>query len=480
MKMAEPARSTPSNRSRKKLPKMKIGIVGTGITGLSAAFALSQDHDVTLFNDDPRPGGHSHTLELDLPEGPVPVDAGFIVFNRKNYPNFNRLLEHFEVPTQVSDMTFGVSIDEGGLEFKGGFGLSALFAQRRNLIRPRFLKLLRAIVRFHEVATNALLDPKPLPPTLSEFLTTHGLHRTNLGRDYLYPMMAAIWSGTSATMGDMPTGSFLRFFHNHGLLSINGKPLWYTVSGGAKSYVQKMLSQLKVTKRFGTPIQHIERRYHEAIVVDAKGQRESFDEVILATHCDQALRLLGPGASEDEQHILSAIPYAPNRAYMHTDTRLMPRRREAWSSWNYLRAGSVHEAEDRPIALSYWMNNLQNLPTKTNVFLTLNPETPPADDTILHELSFDHPQFGTASAAAQARLAEIQGQQRVWFAGAWAGYGFHEDGCQAGLAIAETLGSPAPWARKVVPVSSAVNCVDRTSYLRRALEDREALAVAAE
>ena len=460
---------------------MRIGIVGTGITGLSAAFALSKDHEVTLFNDDPRPGGHSHTLELDLPEGPVPVDCGFIVFNRKNYPNFSRLLEHFKVPTQASDMTFAVSVDGGGLEFKGGLGLGPLFAQRRNLVRPRFLKLLRAIVRFHEVATRALLDLKPLPATLAEFLEMHGLHRTNLARDYLYPMMAAIWSGKSAGMGDMPTSSFLRFFHNHGLLSINGKPLWYTVTGGAKTYVQTMLAQLDVKKRFGKAITRIERHFDRVILVDEQGHGQEFDEVILATHSDQALKILGSGATQAEREILGAIPFAPNKAYMHSDTRLMPRRKQAWASWNYLRnSKGPHEAEDRPIALSYWMNNLQNLPTRENVFLTLNPEKAPDPAKTYNEITFDHPQFSPASAKAQADLAEIQGQHRVWFGGAWCGYGFHEDGCQAGLALAETLGSLAPWSREVIPVSSAVNCVTRTSYLQRAAEDQATLAIAAQ
>ena len=281
-------------------------------------------------------------------------------------------------------------------------------------------------------------------------------------------------------MGDMPTRTFLQFFHNHGLLSIDGKPLWYTVTGGSQTYVQALLSDLKVTKRFGTPIVRVERHPGHVVVVDQDGHGEAFDEVILATHSDQALALLGSGASEQERDVLSAIPYAPNKGYLHTDAALMPKKKRAWGSWNYLRGGKASEAEDRPVALTYWMNNLQSLPTQTDVFLTLNPDTPPRQETVFQEFAFDHPQFGPKSRAAQARLHTIQGQQRVWFAGAWCGYGFHEDGCQAGLAIAETLGSPAPWAREVVPVSSAVNCVDRTAYLQRLADQAEALAIAAE
>lgn len=459
---------------------MKIGIVGSGIAGLSAAFALGPNHDVTLINDDSRPGGHSHTVTIDLPEGQIPVDCGFIVFNRKNYPNFSRLLDYLNVKTQLADMTFATSIDSGGLEFKGGFGLSALFAQRRNVVRPRFLNLLRAINKFHRVATDAFLDPKPLPNTLSEFLSIHKLDKTHLSRDYLYPMMAAIWSGKSASMGEMPTRTFLQFFHNHGLLSIDGKPLWYTVTGGSKTYVSALLNHLDIRTKFGSAARNIQRLDSEVIIECEDGHAESFDEVILATHSDQALSLLGANATLAEKEILGKVPYAPNKGYLHTDKSLMPRKKRAWGSWNYLRQGKAHEAENRPVSLTYWMNNLQRLPTKTDVFLTLNPEHPPEERSILRELRFDHPQFGPQSSAAQAKLHTIQGQKRVWFAGAWCGYGFHEDGCQAGLAIAETLGSPAPWAREVVPVSSAVNCVDRTSYLQRKNAITEAVAIAAE
>ncbi len=458
---------------------MRIAIVGAGITGLSAAYALAPDHDVTLYNDAARPGGHSHTVTLDLPEGPVPVDCGFIVFNRKNYPNFSKMLHTLGVAMQRSDMTFATSIEGGGLEFKGGYGLGALFAQRRNLVRPRFHALLRAILRFHEVSSQAFLTPGPLPETVGEFLALHRLDTTALARDYLYPMMAAIWSGTSARMGVMPTRTFLRFFHNHGLLSIGGKPLWDTVSGGAQTYVRALLDSLTLQTRFGTPVRRVERHENQVIVVDREGYGQAFDEVILATHSDQALALLGAGASPLERTLLGAIPYAPNRAYLHGDPALMPRKPRAWASWNYLRAGRAQDAEQAPVALTYWMNNLQNLPTQTQVFLTLNPDIQPRTDTIWRELNFDHPQFGPESQAAQAALHTIQGQQRVWFAGAWCGYGFHEDGCQAGFAIAETLGSPVPWARQVVPISSAVNCVDRTAYLQRLADRAAALAVAA-
>ena len=453
---------------------MRIAIVGAGVTGLSAAYALAPNHDVTLYNEIKRPGGHSHTVTLDLPEGPVSVDCGFIVFNRKNYPHFSRLLDALGVTTQRSDMTFSTSIDDGSLEFKGGQGLNCLFAQRRNLVRPRFFGLIRAIMRFHHVATQAFLSPEPLPDTLAQFLSLHRLDTTSLARDYLYPMMAAIWSGATSHMGAMPTRTFLQFFHNHGLLSIDGKPLWETVTGGSHTYVRALLDSLTLTRRFGTSVQRLERHENHVVVVDHNGCGQVFDEVILAIHSDQALTLLGGEASLQERTILSAIPYASNRAYLHKDPALMPRTKRAWASWNYLRAGVNQQEENRPVSLTYWMNNLQNLATLTPVFLTLNPNTPPRSNSVWREFTFDHPQFGTESRTAQAALHTIQGRQRVWFAGAWCGYGFHEDGCQAGLAIAEALGSSVSWAREVVPVSSAHNCIERTAYFRRLYNEKTA------
>ena len=436
---------------------MKIAVVGAGITGLTAALSLSKTHEVVLFNDERRPGGHAHTRILELSDGPCAVDSGFIVYNELNYPHFTKLLQHLDVKTAPSDMTFAVSADQGRLEYKGGLGLSALFAQRRNFLRPQFYRLLRAIVRFHALGNEALTSQGGVPPTVAEFLQAKGLDKTNLARDYLYPMMAAIWSGKSAAMGAMSTLTFLNFFKNHGLLSIGGKHPWRTVRGGSKTYVQALLDTLCFETRFGCALRSIQRMPGRAILVDHKGGHHAFDEVVLALHSNQALSLLGNGATAQERAVLSAMSYASNQAYLHTDPALMPRRKGAWASWNYLRAAGVRGLEDSPVSLTYWMNNLQPLTTCQQVFLTLNPAQLPKEETILAQWSVMHPQFGSASTAAQAHLKNIQGTHHTWFAGAWAGYGFHEDGCQAGVSIGAALGGSVPW--QVASVSSAAACV---------------------
>ncbi|WP_203291339.1 NAD(P)/FAD-dependent oxidoreductase [Maricaulis parjimensis] len=418
----------------------KIAVIGSGIAGLSAAWQLSKSHDVTLFEAANRLGGHANTVRAEIMGQAVDVDTGFIVFNPLNYPNFTPLLDHLGVESAPSDMSFSASLD--GASFEYSSNPAGLFAQKRNFLRPRMWRMLRDLLRLHEQARH--IDPEAEHRSLDDFLKAEG-YSESFREDHILPMCAAIWSSPVEQMRAYPAGSFFRFFVNHGLLQLTQRPLWRTVRGGSQVYVRALANAFRGDIRAGTPIRKIVR--DEAGVTLSTDQGETrFDQVVLACHSDQALGLLAD-ADTLEQGLLGAIRYRPNTAVLHTDTRLMPRRRKAWAAWNYLESERVADRTSR-ISLTYWMNALQPLATDTPVLVTLNPEIEPDPALVLHTDHYDHPVFDAAAVQAQQNFRTVQGHRRTWYAGAWLGSGFHEDGIQSGLAVAEALGAPErPWGR---------------------------------
>lgn len=414
---------------------LDIAVVGSGISGLSAAWLLSRRHRVTLYEADQRPGGHTNTVEVHAGGRTIPVDTGFIVYNEATYPNLTALFAHLGVPTRPSDMTFGVSLDNGRLEYEGT-NLRSLFAQKRNLFRPRFWSMLRDILRFYKEAPA--LAPH-LPPSLSlgQMLDSRR-YGTAFQEDHLLPMAGAIWSGSAASLRDYPAAHFIRFCDNHGLLKVNGRPIWRTVEGGSREYVRRMLPAVQ-DRRIGAGAVSIRRDIGSVELRSSDGEARHFDHVVLACHADQALRLL-EDPTEQEAALLGAFGYVRNRAVLHTDARFMPKRKPVWAAWNYLGAGGRPDS----LHVTYWMNRLQHLPGAPDLFVTLNPQSEP--DGILHEDLYEHPVFNAEAMRAQGGLWNIQGALRTWFCGAYFGAGFHEDGLQAGLAVAEQLGEVRrPW-----------------------------------
>ncbi len=418
----------------------RIAVIGSGISGVSAAWSLSFTNRVTLYEAEDRLGGHTCTVDIDYDGVQLPVDVGFIVFNDRNYPELCALFEHLDVPSEQTNMSFAMSLDGGAREWCGQNYLS-VFAQKRNIASPPFLWMLREIFRFNRIARtdreNGVLEGR----TIGQYLALRRFSR-RFRDDYLIPMAAAIWSTPKLRMLDFPARSFIQFFDNHRLLETR-PPLWRTVSGGSRTYMDKLLAQFSGEVRTGKPVTHVGRHPQGGVIVIA-GNRpaEHYDAVVMATHSDQALRILGD-ADADETSILSAVPYRPNRVVLHRDTSFMPRRRRAWAAWNYLRESA--RGEDGDICVTYWMNRLQNIDPRHPIFVSLNPTREPAAGTVFGEWSFDHPQFDTSAFAAQARLPQIQGRRDVWFAGAWTGFGFHEDGLRSGLLAAEALGGFIPW-----------------------------------
>lgn len=409
--------------------RLRIAVVGSGISGLSAAWLLSTRHDVALYEQAPRLGGHSHTVRT--PAG-IPVDMGFIVFNRLTYPNLTALFAHLRVATQASDMSFAASLDDGDFEYSGA-DVKGLFAQKRNLLRPRFWSMLWGIRKFYRDAERHAADSEGL--TLGEVLTRGG-YGPAFRDDHLLPMASAIWSSTPADMLSFPALAFIRFHSNHGLLQITGRPVWETVTGGSATYVGRMAAALRGRLRPGAVC--VQRGAAGVQVIDALGNTAAFDHVVIATHADQALALLAE-PTQAERTLLGAFRYQRNRAILHGDPRFMPRRRAAWASWNYI------GGKDRG-CFTYWMNRLQDIPETTPLFVTLNPSDDPAPETIIHREDYAHPVFDTGALSAQGQLWRLQGVRRTWFCGAHFGAGFHEDGLQSGLAVAEQLGGVRrPW-----------------------------------
>lgn len=419
----------------------KIAVIGGGIAGLGAAWSLSRRHEVTLFERGERIGGHANTVTLDLDGRAVPVDTGFIVYNAPNYPNLVALFDATGVPSAATEMSFGVSLDDGRLEYAGS-NLRGLFAQPGNAVRGRFWRMLRDIRRFYGSAADYLTGELAELP-IAELLIRESYSRAFID-DHLIPMAAAIWSASQSDIERYPADAFIRFFDNHGLLNLRDRPQWRTVSGGSENYVARVLADAALAVRAGTRVAGIRRAGDSVFIRDAGGDSLRFDEVIIATHADEALQLLDD-PSRQERATLESFTYSSNVAYLHEDPRLMPRRRAAWASWNYLR-GAANLDEHLPLCVTYWMNKLQNLATARNLFVTLNPPVPP-DERLTHAVfHYEHPIFTTRTTDAQARSRGLQGRAGTWFCGSYLGHGFHEDALQSGLWVAEQLGCARPWA----------------------------------
>lgn len=416
--------------------RMRIGIVGTGIAGMAASWLLSQRHDVEVFEKDDRIGGHTNTVDMDG----LGVDTGFIVYNVKNYPNLIALFEHLNVDTQSTDMSFGVSVDRGQFEYSGG-DLAGLLAQKGNLLRPRFWRMVKDILRFYREAPQLLQNDSMQEITLGAYLETHSYSQA-FQRDHLLPMGAAIWSTPVETMLDYPLSAFIRFCDNHGLLQISDRPEWRTVVGGSREYVKKLTASYQQNIKVNAGVQEVWSDQTGAYIRDRNGNTSHFDHVIMASHADQSLHMLR-NPSDNEKNLLGAFTYQPNKAILHSDKTLMPKNRNAWSSWNYL---SLKGDDRDDVCVTYWMNRLQNLSTESDYFVTLNPVQMPKEGSILRSFMYQHPVFDTAAMEAQKSLWSLQGQQRLWYCGSYFGYGFHEDALQSGLAVAEQVGGVRrPW-----------------------------------
>lgn len=421
----------------------KIAIVGSGISGLAVAHSLKGQADITLFEAGAYFGGHSNTVDITLPtaDGMVThgVDTGFLVFNERTYPNLINLFAELGVETALSDMSFSVQAPKAwgdeALEWSGS-NLDSVFAQRGNLLRPKFLKMLADVLRFNKTCTRIAEQQKEsdMRQPLSEFLKHHNFSEA-FKNWYFLPMMGCIWSCPTDQMLQFPVATMIRFCHNHGLIQVSNRPRWFTVKGGSKNYVQKIVSDLP-DKRLNTPVSLIERD-ESGVRIVTQDHAERFDEVVICTHSDQALRMLRV-PTQAEQKYLSAIPYQDNVAVLHTDESVLPSRRKAWAAWNYERASDLGQESAR-VCLHYLLNKLQPLPFEQAVVVSLNPTQPIDPSKIIASIDYAHPVFDLAAIDAQQHLHEIQGQQHTWFAGAWMGYGFHEDGLKAGLGVAREL-----------------------------------------
>lgn len=415
-----------------------IAVVGSGISGLAAAHALSARHRVTLFEAGAYFGGHTNTVDVTLDGVTHGVDTGFLVFNERTYPNLIRLFGELGVERARSDMSFSVQVPQDDFEWSGS-SLNTVFAQRSNLLRPSFWGLLSDLLRFNRVTTEIARagDEERLRMPIGTFL-----ERERFGaafRDgYLLPMIACIWSCPTSQMLEFPISTLIRFCHNHGLLQVNDRPQWWTVRGGARHYVVRLLESI-ADARLRSPVRSVRRLDDGAgrIAVETDAGTERFDEVVMACHSDQSLRLLAD-ATPAERAVLGAIGYHRNRAVLHTDTSLMPRRRLAWAAWNYERAVH-HDAERSGVCLHYWINKLQPLPFATDVIVSLNPVRAPRPETVLGEYDYEHPVFDLAAIDAQRRLPTLQGERGTWFCGAWTRFGFHEDGLLSALTVVRAM-----------------------------------------
>jgi uncharacterized protein len=421
-------------------PPLRIGVIGSGVSGLSAAWLLAKRHRVTLLERDGRPGGHCNTVPVDAPEGPRNVDTGFIVFNTQSYPNLMAWFDHLAVPWARTSMSFAASLNGGRFEYASHapFGL---LGSKRNLLRGSHWRMLRDVTRFFRVARQDLADQSLGNMPLGAYLRERGFGRGFVDQ-HILPMACAIWSTPEGHVLDFPAAAFIRFFANHGLLQAFNRPGWRTVEGGSRTYVDTVLADFRGELRLGAHVTRVTRGADGVTVEDAQGVGHDFDHVVIAAHADDALAMLGD-ADPEERRLLAAFQYANNTAVLHTDRAMMPRRRRLWASWNYISAG-VGGAQG--LCVSYWMNSLQPLRTKQDYFVTLNPVDEIAQSETQARIAYKHPMFNGAAMAAQPELWSLQGRRRTWFCGSYFGYGFHEDGLQSGLAVAEQLGGVSrPW-----------------------------------
>jgi predicted NAD/FAD-binding protein len=418
--------------------RLSIAVVGSGISALSAAWLLSRRHDVTVFEAEDRIGGHSCTIDTQSNNAVVPVDTGFIVYNEATYPNLTALFDHLKTPTKPTQMTFAVSLDDGKLEYSGT-DFSGLFAQKRNLVSPRFWSMLRDTVRFYR---NAPSDVASLGlVSLGEYLD-RGKYGTPFRQDHLYPMAAAVWSLPAHRVADYPAAAFVNFCQNHGLLRLARRPIWRTVEGGSRVYVEALCAPLSNRINLGVSVRSIVRDERGVVLKFENHPARQFDRVIVGAHADQALAMLdNPTAAE--KRLLGAFRYSRNEAILHCDPDSMPRLQKVWSSWNY----SGNRAEpDAPLSVTYWMNRLQKIPDENPRFVTLNPLRQPRADLVFYKQVYEHPMFDAGAISAQNHLWSLQGVGGVSYCGAYFGAGFHEDGLQSGLAAAELIGGVRrPW-----------------------------------
>jgi predicted NAD/FAD-binding protein len=428
----------------------KIAVIGTGIAGLSAAYMLDTRHEITVYEKEARLGGHSRTITVNYDGLPIPVDTGFIVFNKRNYPNLTALFGLLGVAIKDSDMSFGFTADGGNLEW-GAKTLNSVFGQRRNLFRPRFLKLFLDVLRFNSTVEKEVERAPDL--TLGELLT-----KMKMGEafrwGYLLPMAGAIWSCPPTQMLEFPAQVFVRFFANHNLLSLNGQPQWMTVVGGSRSYVEKLSASFADRIRVGCGVKSVVRERGCVKIEDANGNSERFDEVVFACHPDETLAAL-TDASDAERKALGAIAYQRNVTVLHRDPSFMPKRRVCWASWIYQ---SDREGDTSNRSVTYWMNSLQGIDEHKPVFVTLNPCRSIPPELVFDEHVFMHPVFDFGALKAQETLKSMQGQRNTWFCGAYMGHGFHEDGLVSAMHVAEALGAPAPW-------SSATDAAARPAHV---------------
>lgn len=415
--------------------RQRIAVVGSGISGLSAAWLLSKSHDVVLYEAEARIGGHSNTI--DIP-GTGPVDTGFIVYNNSNYPNFQAMLAHLGVDSLATEMSFAASLEDGDFEYSGE-GLLGILGQPRNALRPRFWRLLHDLLRFYRNAPTVLNQPEMRGLTLDEYLRHHNYSKSFID-GHLLPMAAAIWSSKAEDIRAYPLLAFVRFFESHGLLKLRERPKWRTVKSGSRAYVTSLLSRFSGSVRLSSAVVRVQRDASGVTVRDATGHTDRFDKILIASHADQALSMLDK-PSEQERRLLGAFGYTQNLAVVHGDASLMPRRRRVWSCWNYMSTGRDRNNE---LCVSYWMNALQHLKGR-DIFVTLNPHRRAKDE--IARFTYTHPLFNNAALYAQENLWRIQGLNHTFYAGAHLGRGFHEDGLQSGLAAAEAMGSvPRPWS----------------------------------
>jgi uncharacterized protein len=435
---------TNANLSKNRTSGMHVAIVGAGIAGNAAAYALHHaPHiaSVTVFEAEDRIGGHSATVDIDYNGEAIAVDTGFIVYNTLNYPNLTALFEHLGVETQDADMSFSVSIGQGAFEWVGRTQdvFKGLFAQRRNIVNPRYLGMLLEILRFQK---NAIADHKTgklTDLTLGEYIRKG--RYSNYFRDrYIVPMGAAIWSTPVERMLDFPAENFVTFFENHKLLHWD-RPVWRTVTGGSRAYVAKLTAPFRERIRQNDPVVAVVRDDLGVVVTTRNGFSGRYDQVIMACHADQSLAIV-KDPSADEHSVMASVQYRPNSVYLHRDKALMPRRTEAWAAWNFLRDSDTSEGD---VCISYSMQHLQGIDRRLPLFVTLNPPRPPKPDLVFGTFAYAHPQFTKAAFAGQKLLKRINGHNRLWFAGAWTAYGFHEDGLTSGMHAAEGLGAFMPW-----------------------------------
>jgi len=424
--------------------RQRIAVIGSGISGLACAYFLNRAHDVILFEASNYLGGHTNTVDVSLEGLTHPVDTGFLVYNRATYPNLISLFDELGVSSDDTDMSFGVSMDDGEMEW-AGTNLDTVFAQRGHLFSPSFLLMLRDIIRFNQAAQHYLQRTIVSGETLGQLLTVEK-YRTTFQQAYLLPMAAAIWSSSPSDILSYPASSFIRFCLNHSLLQINDRPRWKTVHGGGREYVQKIAATL-TDYRLNSPAQKVERVEQGVLITTAEGV-ELVDSVVFATHAPQTLAML-TDADATERAILSAVRYQANKAILHTDIRLLPKRKKVWSAWNYIGSksiGSTSQDEQRPVCVSYLLNKLQMLPFQTPVVVTLNPFTQPDPASVIAQFDYEHPIFDQAAIRAQGQLNSIQGKKHCWFAGAWTGYGFHEDGLKSALRVVNDFRLAPAWA----------------------------------